>query len=327
MKKELIRLLRCPFCRSEELSVPETGGANMDIKEDEIVDDIREGHIECGSCGKKFIIKDGILDLLIKSDSEILSEQKGWDQLKEAIVNTDDLMLSLPDALGEHKSAWKSQAENFKYMFEKIDLSGKETILDLASGRCWSTRFFARKGCCAVGIDILLTKYVGLLTGDIYIQNEGVYFERIRGNMNELPFRDRIFDIVFITASLHHSSDISITLKEVYRVLKPMGRLILINEPVGGFKRIRLDCAEVKAGINEHVYRLWTYIKNLRRTGFTYNIYPYMGSYFPVINKIKNILSIFLVKKSFYKKILRPLTYLQLLFFGGILNMIAYKRK
>lgn len=164
-------------------------------------------------------------------------------------------------------------------------------------------------------------------TSDIYIQNEGVYFERVRGNMNELPFRDKIFDIVFITASLHHSSDISITLKEVYRVLKPMGRLILINEPVGGFKRIKLDCAEVKAGINEHVYRLWTYIKNLRRTGFTYNIYPYMGSYFPVINKIKNILSIFLVKKSFYKKILRPLTYLQLLFFGGILNMIAYKRK
>ncbi|OGD32175.1 hypothetical protein A2V94_08175 [Candidatus Atribacteria bacterium RBG_16_35_8] len=323
MKKELIRLLRCPFCQREELSFLKTVEVNTDIKEDEI----REGHIKCRSCDKSFIIKDGILDLLINSDSEIVSEQKGWDQLKEAIVNTDDLMLSLPDALGEHKSAWKSQAENFKYMFEKIDLSGKETVLDLASGRCWSTRFFARRGCCAVGIDILLTKYVGLLTGDIYIQNEGVYFERVRGNMNELPFRDKIFDVVFITAALHHSSDISITLKEVYRVLKPMGRLILANEPVGGFKRIRLDCAEVKAGINEHVYRLWTYIRNLRRIGFAYKIYPYMGSYFPVIDKIKNILSILLAQKSFYKKILRPLTYLQLLFFGGILNMIAYKKK
>ena len=323
MKKELIRFLRCPFCLREELSFPEAGEVNMDIKEDEI----REGHIKCRNCNKSFIIKDGILDLLISSNSEIISEQKGWEKLKEAIVNTDDLMLSLPDAIGEYKSAWKSQAENFKYMFEKINLSGKETILDLASGRCWSTRFFAHKGCYAVGIDILLAKYVGLLTGDIYIQNEGVYFERVRGNMNDLPFRDKIFDIVFITASLHHSSDISITLKEVYRVLKPMGRLILINEPVGGFKLSKLDCAEIKAGINEHVYRLWSYIRNLRRTGFSYKIYPYMGSYFPVIDKIKNILSIFIAKKSFYKKILRPLTYLQLLFFGGILNMIAYKRK
>lgn len=87
--------------------------------------------------------------MLINSDSEIVSEQKGWDQLREAIVNKDDLMLSLPGAIGEHKSAWKSQAKNFKYMFEKIDLNGKETILDPASGRCWSTRYFASKGCYA----------------------------------------------------------------------------------------------------------------------------------------------------------------------------------
>ena len=80
MKRELIRLLRCPFCQSEELSLPKTSEVDMDIKEVEIENDIREGHIKCGSCGKKFIIKDGILDLLIKSDSEILSEQKGWDQ-------------------------------------------------------------------------------------------------------------------------------------------------------------------------------------------------------------------------------------------------------
>src|SRR4030042_252701 len=323
MKKELIRLLRCPFCQREELSFLKTVEVNTDIKEDEI----REGHIKCRSCDKSFIIKDGILDLLINSDSEIVSEQKGWDQLKEAIVNTDDLMLSLPDALGEHKSAWKSQAENFKYMFEKIDLNGKETILDLASGRCWSTRFFARKGCCAVGIDILLTKYVGLRTGDIYIKNEGVYFERVRGNMNDLPFRDKMFDLVFITATLHPSSDVYKTLKEVHRVLKPTGRLILANEPVGGFKKNKLDCAEIKVGINEHVYRLWTYVRNLKKLGFTYRIFPYMGSYFPVIDKIKNILSVLSGKKSFYDKILIPLTYLQLLFFGGILNLIAYKQE
>ncbi len=322
MKRELIRFLRCPYCLKEELSFPGTSEINIDIKKDEI----REGYIKCNNCNKNFIIKDGIIDLLISSDSEITSEQKGWEELKEAIVNTDELMLSLPDAIGEHKSAWRSQAENFKYMFEKIGLSGKEAILDLGSGRCWSTRFFARNGCYAVGIDILLAKYVGLLTSDIYIQNEDIYFERVRGNMNDLPFRDNIFDIVFITATLHHSSNIYVTLKEVCRVLKPSGRLILTNEPVGGLKKSKLDCAEIKVGINEHVYRLWTYVRNLRKTGFTYTIYPYMGGYFPVIDKIKNISSVLPGKKSFYNKILKPLTYLQLLFFGGILNLIAYKR-
>ncbi|MDD5622981.1 MAG: hypothetical protein PHQ09_07495 [Actinomycetota bacterium] len=154
MKKELIRLLRCPLCQKEELSFPETVEVNIDIKGDEV----REGYIKCRSCGKNFIIKNGILDLLIKSDSEIINEQKGWEQLKEAIVNTDEPMLSLPDAIGEHKSAWKSQAENFEYMFEKIGLSGKENVLDLRSGRCWSTRFFARKGCYTVGIGYIAYK-------------------------------------------------------------------------------------------------------------------------------------------------------------------------
>lgn len=102
--------------------------------------------------------------------------------------------------------------------------------------------------------------------------------------------------------------------------------MILINEPVGEFKHIELDCAEIKAGINEHVYRLCTHLRNLRKIGFIYNINPYIGSYFPVIDKIKNVLSIFPVEKSFYQKILKSLTFLQLLFFGGILNLIAYKR-
>lgn len=324
MKKELIELLRCPSCKSlhMELSFIDTNLVNIDKKREEII----EGNIRCRNCDRDFIIKDGIPDLLINSDPKIISEQKGWEELKDTIINTDDLMLSLPDAIGEYKSAWKSQAENFKYMFEKINLNGKETILDLGSGRCWSTRFFAHKGCYAVGIDILMPKYVGLLTGDIYIQNEGIYFERIRGDMNNLPFRDKVFDIVFITATLHHSSEIFTTLKGVNRVLKSGGRLILINEPVGGLKHIKLDCAEIKAGINEHIYRLWSYTKNLKKTGFTYKIYPYIGGYFPIIDKTKNVLSRFIQKESLYKKILNPLNYLQLLFFGGILNIIAYKK-
>ena len=323
MKKELIRLLRCPFCQKEELSFYESSNTHVNTGEGEV----REGYVKCLNCDRNYTIKDGIIDLLINSNSEIINEQKGWEELKEAIVNTDELMLSLPDGIGEHKSAWKSQAENFKYMFEKMNLSGKEKILDLASGRCWSTRFFAHKGCYAVGIDILLAKYVGLLTGDIYIQDEGVYFERVRGNMNELPFRDKVFDIVFITASLHHSSDIFVTLKEVHRVLKPMGSLILINEPVGGLRLKKLDCAEIKVGINEHVYRLWNYLGNLRKLGFRYEIYPYIGGYFPVINLLKDKLSIILGKKVYYEKILKLLTYLQLLFFGGILNIITCKQK
>jgi len=73
---------------------------------------------------------------------------------------------------------------------------------------------------------------------------------KINFNIRNLKIVIDILIEIFITASLHRSSDISITLKEVYRVLKPAGRLILINESVGGFKSIKLDCAEVRKNID-----------------------------------------------------------------------------
>ncbi len=317
MRKELISLLRCPVCYKENLIVYITNENHIEI---------RDGYIKCQDCGKSYEINNGIVNLLINPSSEIINEQKGWTALEKAVVNTDELMLSLPDAIGEHKAAWKSQAENFHYMFSKLNLNGEEVVLDLGSGRCWATRFLSRKGCYAVGLDILLTKYVGLLTSDIYIDRENIYFERVCGNMNSLPFRDQIFDLVFISATLHHSSNISITLKEVSRVLKLQGQVVIINEPVAGLvKSVELDCTEIKMGINEHVYRLWKYLRELRRAGLQYRIYPYIGGCSRIINLINRGLITMFPKQLFFKKICDLLVYTQLLFLGGVLNLIAYK--
>ncbi|MBN2072979.1 MAG: methyltransferase domain-containing protein [Actinobacteria bacterium] len=318
MRKDLLEVLHCPSCFGKNLSVISTGENGTEI---------RDGTIECNSCKKSYPIKDGISNLLINITPEIASEQKGWTELEKAVVNTDELMLSLPDGIGEHRAAWKSQAENFHHMFSKLELDGKETVLDLGAGRCWSTSFFAERGCYAVGIDILLTKYVGLLTGDVFIKNKNIYFERIAGDMNTLPFRDRVFDIVFITATLHHSLDLHATLKEVSRVLRPGGKMVLINEPVVGmFKKTTLDCVEVKAGINEHVHKLWNYLRNIKKAGLEYRIYEYIGCCCRPVNLLKQFFSVALRKKSLYKRTDRMFNYLQLLFFGGILNIIACKK-
>lgn len=317
MRKELISLLRCPVCYEENLIFYITNENHIEI---------REGYIKCQDCGKSYEINNGIVNLLVNPSPEIINEQKGWTTLEKAVVNTDELMLSLPDAFGEHKPLWKSQAENFHMMFPRLNLNGTETVLDLGSGRCWSTRFLSRKGCYAVGLDILLTKYVGLFTSDIYIDRENIYFERVCGSMNTLPFRDQVFDLVFISATLHHSSNISITLKEVSRVLKIQGQVFIINEPVAGLtKSVKLDCTEIEMGINEHVYRLWKYLRELRRAGLRYRIYPYIGCYARIINLINRGLITIFPEQLFRKKICGLKVYAQLLFLGGVLNLIAYK--
>ena len=226
MQESIMPKLICPNCNNSLLKI------NKIISKDEV--EIGEAVILCESCNSVFLVTNGIIDFLINPCVEIINEQKGWDTLKDAVKNTDELMLSLPDGLGEHKDFWRGQAENFYHMVSKLKLKGDEIILDLGAGRCWASRYFAKFGCDVIGIDVLLPKYVGLLTSDIYIRSDNVYFERILSDMNSLPFRNSIFDYVFVSASLHHSLNLSTTLREISRVIKDNGELIIINEPVRG---------------------------------------------------------------------------------------------
>ena len=53
--------------------------------------------------------------------------------------------------------------------------------------------------------------------------------EFIKGSALDLPFSDAHFDTVCISKGLHHLEDVEMSLKEMYRVLK-QGGLLIINE-------------------------------------------------------------------------------------------------
>jgi len=242
------------------------------------------------------------------------------------VTNSDELMLSLPDACGSHRKYWIGQAENFHHVFSKLDLNGEETVLDLGSGRCWSTRYFSKKGCYSIGLDILMPKYIGLRTSDIYIYKEDIYFERVCGAMEKLPFNDLSFNIVFIAATLHHSSSILNPLKEVYRVLKPNGRLVLINEPVRGLLRREKTCnPEIEAGINENTYLLPKYLMELKKTGFNSDLQFWLGGNNNLIMFINRLLCKIIPQRKINIIIWKPLKYIWLFLFGGVLNLLAVK--
>lgn len=317
MREQLLDLIHCPVCKGEALE--------LSIKQENQTE-IRSAIVTCQVCKNSFMVENGVLDLLVNPSQEIIREQAGWTELEKMVSNTDELMLSLPDGIGEHKSAWQSQAENFHYMWSQIQLNGTEKILDLGAGRCWATRFFAHQGCIAVGLDVLMTRYVGLLTADVYIEKENIYFERVCGDMNQIPMRNSVFDIIFMAATLHHSSDIQTTLKQIYALLKPGGCLVLINEPVVGlFVTKKLSCTEVEHGINEHVYRYHEYRRALKRNKFNYRLYPFIGGYTPIIHKLNYLAALIFPAKILPKRVCSPLLFAQLFIFGGILNLIAEK--
>ena len=51
----------------------------------------------------------------------------------------------------------------------------------------------------------------------------------IKGYAEELPFLDNSFDIVFSRLAFHHFTDVTAVFSEMVRVLKPGGKLVMID--------------------------------------------------------------------------------------------------
>ncbi|MBI3680286.1 MAG: class I SAM-dependent methyltransferase [Acidobacteria bacterium] len=59
------------------------------------------------------------------------------------------------------------------------------------------------------------------------------------GTMTALPFASESFDCVYATESLEHAVDIETAVQELCRVLKPAGRLVIIDKNVEQWGRLK----------------------------------------------------------------------------------------
>jgi ubiquinone/menaquinone biosynthesis C-methylase UbiE len=98
-------------------------------------------------------------------------------------------------------------------------------VLDLACGPGFVSLEFAKRVKEVVGIDLTseMLKQARALARKEKIAN--VSFRR--ADATRLPFRDGVFDLVVTRASFHHFPDPGRVLKEMARVLKPNGRILI----------------------------------------------------------------------------------------------------
>lgn len=220
-------------------------------------------------------MREGITDFLLEEHitRELENEKKGWVDFSKKenwYEVSDEYILDLPHPKQSNEDFnWERHAKNFELILEKLKpLAGKK-VLDVGAGRPWSTRAFAREGAEAVALDILADKKVGLGAADVMMTRDKKFFERVLGDMNNLPFRDEAFDIVFFTGALHHSNELFKTLSECARVLKKGGEIGLTNEACTGVFGRELVGKPTKYGINEHNYKYVRYLYYLKKLGFS----------------------------------------------------------
>jgi ubiquinone/menaquinone biosynthesis C-methylase UbiE len=112
----------------------------------------------------------------------------------------------------------------------------KAVVLDLGCGRGDNSIELALRYSKVIGVD---------LEGNFEVPKSIKNLKLIKANAEKLPFKRNTFDIIFAKDTLHHIHNLGLTLSEVKRVLKPGGRLIVVESnrynPIFYFHMTRME--------------------------------------------------------------------------------------
>jgi len=266
----LADVLRCPYCHGESFS------------------EVSEG-VSCGSCPSTFPVRFDIVNTLIRPSGGVLEELRAG--MREAKMPEDapvdeyifrytphiELFEDRKQRTEEERSEvgapfgyYKMTEENFLHFFHRLKLTGAEKVLEV--GANFDLPFlaeFAKLGCQCFATNIFF--YANDHENAVPSQ-----IARVVGDMNALPYRDDLFDIVVFSATLHHTPDLKETVQELARVVKPGGKVLILSEPVQGLvKNVwnfvnprRFGTKGRDEEIHEGEYSIFEYRKNLEVNGF-----------------------------------------------------------
>lgn len=267
MRADLLELVCCPACGNDLELV---NGA-------EAHGEIWVGQLACVSCSEQFAIRQGMPHLFVDNAewAPKAVEAQGWVTLHQNMgiyeQGEDAVDLQIPYYPEE---PWIGVARSFDMALEFLRLTGDETVLDLGAGRGWAAKEFAKRGCRVVALDVVADDQVGLGRAKAIMTHHNTFFERVIGDGENLPFLAEKFDLVFCSATLHHTSDLPLFVRNIARVVRPGGRLCAIHEPCISILEDEAEVLardateELELGINENRPSIQAYHFAFREAGF-----------------------------------------------------------
>ncbi len=139
------------------------------------------------------------------------------------------------DVLGEHIT---KNSPMITKVLDYLDISPNDSILDIGTGNGIMAIHLA-----AFGLDVLTGEPKGDNWADWETSakkagvREKITFRHFRGE--RMPFNDSSFNFVFIYGSFHHFKKKYEVLKDVFRVLKPKGKLVIFEFTKKGISQIK----------------------------------------------------------------------------------------
>lgn len=109
--------------------------------------------------------------------------------------------------------------------FDALNVAGKQ-VLEIGLGEGSDSEQLIRRGARWSGLD-LTTESISRVQTRLALRN--LPYENLRqGSVLEMPFADNSFDMVFSHGVLHHVPEIKSAQREIHRVLRPDGELVIM---------------------------------------------------------------------------------------------------
>jgi len=133
----------------------------------------------------------------------------------------------------QHTLDWFLEAKNYRYqeyapwmpqVMEFANHAG-EQVLEIGGGMGTDLSQFALCGAKVTDID-LSAGHLALAQENFNLQ--GLSGEFIHHDAEELPFEDNYFDLIYSNGVIHHTPNTAQMVREIYRTLKPGGKVIIM---------------------------------------------------------------------------------------------------
>ena len=198
------------------------------------------GEARCPSQGDVYLCIDGIWRFLLserKAHFSVFMDEYQLIRQAEGRGSADPeyyRLLPYKDLTGRMSGDWRIRASSFRVFLRKVLQPMERSIgkplkcLDMGAGNAWLSNRLAQRGHLVAAIDLLTNDWDGL---GAHLQYEATLLP-VQAEFDRLPFEIQQCDLVIFNASLHYSPAYTKTLKEAKRVLKPGGKIIVLDTPV-----------------------------------------------------------------------------------------------
>ena len=149
------------------------------------------------------------------------------------------------------QSFFSEDVRNFAYRLAEIK-EGK-IAADIGAGTGFVTHGLLQAGLRVLAVDqspemltLLKTKYAGCSE-----------LECLEGDSDALPIEDHSVDYVFANMFLHHVADPLVAIREMYRILKPGGRVVITDLDKHEFTELQTEQHDVWLGFDRENILQW----------------------------------------------------------------------